>query len=659
MVFKIGTDRAVALIKSLKPTTYGQIVPREYPGWILFLREKVLIVFDRYSIPRWMLFTIDSIAVFLVFLFAYLLRFNFEIGFINQNLAIKHGLIATLVYSLFSIIFRSYSSLLRHTTLTDISLVFLVTTSSEFLLILISAFARIFHWSDYLTLPYSIILIHYVSITVMLFFVRISVKLVFRFATSSIRTIRNVLIFGAGELGFVVKRVIMSDPKDGFIVSGFIDNDKNLQGKKINGIPVFDESVLESGYLQKKKIESLILAEEEITLEEKSRIIRKAISLGLEVMETPEVDKWLNGQLKARQFQRVKLEDLLGREPIHLNLSVIKEGLHEKTILVTGAAGSIGSEIVRQLARFNSRKVILIDQAETPLFYLENELKDKYVDLPFKVLPADVTNRVKMEKIFKEFNPEIIFHAAAYKHVSLMEANPHEAVRVNIGGTRVIADLALKYRTHKFVMISTDKSVNPTSVMGVSKRICEKLVQSIAQQGNHNTQFIITRFGNVLGSNGSVIPLFTRQIQNGGPVTVTHPEVYRYFMTIPEACQLVLEAGFMGKGGEIYVFDMGEPVKILDLANNMIRLSGLEPGKDIQIVFTGLRPGEKLFEELLTDLETSLPTHHSKIMKANVEKLDGVSFLAKTDGFLSSLYDLGEKDIKGILKEMVPEYQKT
>lgn len=603
-----------------------------------------------------MVFSIDLITVFLVFLFSYVLRYNLILGDINFEVAIHHALVVLAVFAVFGLAFRSYSGLLRHTTLTDISLVFLVTTASTATLLAISFLSRLFGWGDTLTLPISILIIHYGAITVVLFFIRVFVKLAFRFATSTLQSSRNVLIYGAGELGFVVKRVILSDPKYGFHVSGFIDNDKNLHGKKINGIPVFDISFLSKEFLSKKMIESLILASKDITIEEKSRIIRSSINLGLEVLDTPEVDKWLAGQLSNRQFQRVKLEDLLGRDPIKLNLGLIKEGLYDKIILITGAAGSIGSEIVRQLSRFNTRKVILVDQAETPMFFMEKELREKFVDLKFQLILADVTNYEKMDRIFKEINPDIIFHAAAYKHVSLMEENPHEAIRVNVGGTMVMTELAIKYRVSKFVMISSDKAVNPTGIMGASKRICEKIIQSIDQVEGKKTQFIVTRFGNVLGSNGSVIPIFTKQIENGGPITVTHPEVYRYFMTIPEACQLVLEAGFMGQGGEIFIFDMGDPVRIADLAENMIRLSGLEPGKDIKIEYTGLRPGEKLFEELLTDNEKTLQTHHPKIHKARIEELDGPSTLVKIDELVDIVYNLTEQEVVNRIMTLVPEY---
>lgn len=631
----------------------------QYPDWYLKLRKFIFNIFSRYSIPRWMVFAIDSIAVFLVFILAYLLRFNFDLDDFNHQFALTQGLLAFLIYSVFSLIFRSYSGLLRHTTLTDISLVFIVTTASAFTFGILSLFSRFFNLNDILRIPLSIILIHYVSITVLLFFVRITVKIVFRFATSSIHAKRNVLVYGAKELGFVVKRVIMSDPNYGLIVLGFIEKDKNLQGKWINGIPVYSENILSPEFISRKQIESLILADLELSIEEKSRIIHIAINLGLEVLETPEVDKWVNGQLNARQLQRVKLEDLLGRDPIELNLKIIKAGLKGKTIMITGAAGSIGSEIVRQLTRFNSEKVILVDQAETPLFYLEREIREKFVDLKFQIILTDTTNREKMEQIFLDYKPDIVFHAAAYKHVSVLEENPHEAIRVNVGSTKILTELSLKYGVEKFVMISTDKSVNPTSVMGASKRICEKFVQARAKTGEKTTQFIITRFGNVLGSNGSVIPIFTKQIQKGGPVTVTHPEVYRYFMTIPEACQLVLEAGFMGKGGEIFIFDMGEPVKIADLANNMILLSGLIPGKDIKIEYTGLRPGEKLYEELLTDKESTLPTHHPKIKKANVEEINIQKTILKIESLLNALYSLPRIVLLSKIKELVPEYNKT
>lgn len=630
-----------------------------YPLWVLKVRRKVLTFFSRHSMPRWLVFAADLSVVFSAFLIAYLLRFNFNIPDDRLGIFVWQGFIATAVYAIFCLTFRSYSGLIRHTTLTDITLVFIVTTCSAASLVLISMIGSWLHWADLLAIPQSILLIHYVSVSLLLFFGRILVKLIFRFATGSSKDKKRVLIYGAGELGFVVKRVILSDPRYGFHVSGFIDDDRNLYGKKINGISVYGPSVLNENFIEKNKIESLIIAIKALSVDKKSSIIRSAIAVGLEVLDTPEVDKWLAGQLRMPQFKRVDLEDLLGREPINLDINTIKKGLADKTILITGAAGSIGSEIARQLTSFQCNSVILVDQAETPLFYLQNELREKFLDARFRIIPADVTNVPRMESIFDEYKPHIVFHAAAYKHVSLMEENPHEAVRVNVGGTRIVSDLAIRFGVEKFVMISTDKSVNPSSVMGASKRLCEKVVQAKAGEKGHSTQFIITRFGNVMGSNGSVIPIFAKQIETGGPVTVTHPEVYRYFMTIPEACQLVLQAGFMGRGGEIFVFDMGQQVKIADLAKAMIKLSGFIPDKDIQILYTGLRPGEKLYEELLTDAEETTSTNHEKIKKALVEEIDGITLLENVDWLLKDLYSMCACEVVTAMKDLIPEYHST
>jgi len=621
------------------------------------MRQKALRIFMKYSLPRWMVFIFDNTAVFLMFVFAYFVRFNFASAEIHLSGVLIHGAIASFVYLIFAILFRSYAGILRHTTLTDITLLFAVTTTSLVVLITLSLLSIFLDWGYYLMIPLSVVLIHYVSITVFLFFSRIFVKMIFRFATMTRRVTKKVLIYGAGEMGFVVKRVLLSDPLSAFDVVGFIDDSKKLQGKKINGLPVFSKEVLHHKFLAKHKINTLIIAIKNIKAGRKSEIIRAAIDMGLEILETPSIDKWLGGQLNVEQLRNVKLEDLLGRDPIRLNLDLIRQGLNNKTILVTGAAGSIGSEIVRQLALFNIKKAVLIDYAETPMFHLDNELRKMYAHMQFDLILADVTNAEKMELIFKEYHPDIVFHAAAYKHVPLMEANPHEAIRVNVGGTKLVTDLSVKYGVKKFVMISTDKSVNPANIMGASKHLCEMIVQSRAQQEGIETQFVITRFGNVLGSNGSVIPIFEKQIKDGGPVTVTHPEVTRYFMTIPEACELVLEAGFMGKRNEIYVFDMGDPVPIVDLAYQMIQLSGLVPERDIEVIFTGMRPGEKLYEELLTKEEDTLPTHHPKIKIARVKDIDGVKFISNINKLLERTYTFSNQDIVAHIKELVPEFK--
>ena len=586
-----------------------------------FLRFQAIEWFKRYSFPRWMMFLLDTLCALFTFVIAYLLRYNLTPADFDMALAMRQAIIASTIYATVSLFTHSYAGLIRHTTIIDIFNVLITTTITLMVMVVLSFFSRQIGWSQNLIFPLSIILIHYVLLTLLLSVIRIIVKLLFMMVVSTTDNKKRILIYGAGDMGVIVKRLIDSDIKSVYQVAGFLDDSTSLQGKKLNERPVYSFGRITRNFVEKNKIGALIFAIDNFPADKKSKVIRKALELGLEILQTPSVDTWMNGRLQIHQIEKVKLEDLLGRDPIQLNMNLIGRGLHRKTILVTGAAGSIGSEIVRQLACFNVKKLILVDQAETPMFHLGNELKS-LCQCPVEMILADVTQPEKMESIFIDFKPELVFHAAAYKHVPLMEENPHEAIRVNVGGTKLITSLAVKYNVKKFVMISTDKAVNPTNVMGASKRICEMIVQFKAQKSETSGQFIVTRFGNVLGSNGSVIPIFTKQIENGGPVTVTHPEMTRYFMTIPEACQLVLEAGFMGKGGEIFVFDMGKPVKIADLASQMIRLSGFVPGKDIEIVYTGLRPGEKLFEELLSDHELTKPTHHPKIKIARVAEAE-------------------------------------
>jgi FlaA1/EpsC-like NDP-sugar epimerase len=613
--------------------------------------------FRKYSVPRWMIFLHDNLAVFITFFVAYILRFNFDIHGFDKVFAIEHALVTLCIYCIFSLVFRPYSGMIRHTTIIDIYYVFLTTTLSCIVLVVVSLLSRSAGWPHYLVIPISILIIHYVLVTVYMFAVRLTIKTLYHFTASLHIKKNNVLIYGAGSMGVIVKRVIQSDVKGNYQIVGFLDRNKKLQGKKVTGIPVYNPNIIHTDFLRKRSIETLIFAIKDILPSEKGDIIRSALDVGLEVRDTPPIESWLDGHLEMRQIEKVQLEDLLGRDPIVLNLEKIGKGLKGKTILVTGAAGSIGSEIVRQLTRFNIKELVLVDHAETPMFHLENELKAK--DYPFSIhmILADVTDSVRMENIFQEFYPEIVFHAAAYKHVPLMENNPNEAFRVNVGSTKNITKLSIRFGVKKFVMISSDKAVNPTNVMGATKRVCEMIVQMRAQQAGNKTQFVITRFGNVLGSNGSVIPIFRKQIEEGGPITVTHPEVRRFFMTIPEACQLVLEAGFMGRGGEIFVFDMGKPIKIIDLAHHMIKLSGLVPDEDIKVVFTGLRPGEKLYEELLTQKENTIPTHHPKIKIAQIESFGNKNLLTKINSHLSNIYNLSKQEIVEILKELVPEYK--
>jgi FlaA1/EpsC-like NDP-sugar epimerase len=616
-------------------------------------------VFRKFSAPRWLVFGLDTIAVFATFYLAYLLRYNLIYSSVNAARALQQSVIVMAVYTAFFFVYRTYQGRIRHTTIRDTFNLFLTTTSSLVVLLGVAYFSRHTAPNSIFHLSYSILFIHWGIITVALFFERVITKMLYELISSSAFNRKNILIYGAGSMGNTVKGVIESDKVNNFRIVGFLDDDKKVQRKNIGGIRVYSPKKVNEKFIQKHKVQLLLFAMNYISPSRKSKMIEKALNLGLELLETPRFDTWLNGELNLKQLRKVRPQDLLAREPIRLDMVKIQQELNGKTIMVTGAAGSIGSEIVRQLIRFDVKQLLLVDQAETPMFYLNNELTTHYNLSSVRMIVADVTHAEKMEKCFAQFRPDIVFHAAAYKHVPVMEEHPHEAFRVNVGGTKILTDLSIQFAIEKFVMVSSDKAVNPTNVMGATKRLCEMYVQSITQQPMLNTQFVTTRFGNVLGSNGSVIPLFSRQLEAGGPLTITHPEITRYFMTIPEACQLVLEAGFMGKGGEIYVFDMGDPVKIIDLAKQMIRLSGLDPEKDIRIEFTGLRPGEKLYEELLADHENSLPTHHPKILIARVREVNAGQVMTTINHLLTNLYHYSNRELVKKFCELVPEYHSS
>lgn len=619
-------------------------------------KGRVFQIFRKYSLPRWVVLLIDMSSVYFSFLVAYVLRYNFEPYPFEANIILKQGYIVLGVYTIFMLIFKSYSGMIRHTTLKDTYKIIYSNFFSVTALYVIALLTREFELNTLFNFKGSILLIHACAVTVFLFIFRVAIRIFYEFASSSKHTRRNVLIYGSGDVGILVKRVIEGDPDGQFRLKGFIDDNKKLQGKKVDGYPVYSRQVLTKEFINREEIKVFIIAIKSIEPARKKEVLEFMIDLGCEILDTPSFDTWFNGQFDVKKLKKVAFEDLLGRDPIQLDLARIEAGLKGKTILVTGAAGSIGSEIARQLIRFSPKLLLLVDQAETPSFYLNEMIKDKCPDFTYKIIIGDVTGSAHMERIFMDYKPEIVFHAAAYKHVPVMEHQPHEAFRVNVGGTKIITDLSIKYGIEKFVLVSTDKAVNPTNVMGATKKICELLVQAQSKRKNIKTQFIVTRFGNVLGSNGSVIPLFNRQIADGGPVTITHPDITRYFMTIPEACQLVLEAGFMGNGGQIFVFDMGEPIKIADIANNLIRFSGLEPGKDIKIKYTGLRPGEKLYEELFTDLEELLPTHNAKINIARANNINSEAIMSVINKTLASLYELESRKVIMSMKELVPEY---
>jgi len=470
-----------------------------------------------------------------------------------------------------------------------------------------------------------------------------------------------VMIFGAGQSGLITKQVIDSDTASRRKVVGFLEDNERKTGKVLNGTTIYDARKNIQSILKDSQVSELVISIMNLSLERKNEIVDECLKAGVKVRSVPPVYKWVKGELSLNQIKDVNIEDLLGRASIRLSNENINREIVNKVVLITGAAGSIGSEISRQVLFNGPIKIVLFDQAETGLYEIDKELtllnKTGVVVIP---VLGDITNRAIVEEVILKYKPNIVFHAAAYKHVPMVENNPFEAILCNVFGTRIIADLSLKYQVEKFVMISTDKAVNPTNVMGCTKRIAEMYVQSL---NNHyknsdsvSTNFVTTRFGNVLGSNGSVIPAFKKQIAKGGPITVTHPDITRYFMTIPEACQLVLEAGAMGKGGEIFIFDMGESVRIIDLAMKMIKLSGLEINKDIEVVYTGLRDGEKLYEELLTQSEENLPTHHDKIMIAQVPHVLYEDMKTNIDMLNNSLRDRQELEAVGIMKRMVPEF---
>lgn len=580
--------------------------------------------FRRYPnqiLSKWVVLAFDVFIVLSFYLPATLIRLNFEYENIDFYAAQKQTLTVVLVYLLAFLTTCSYSGIIRHSGVNDAVRLSKAIGLSFLALSALSLGLRNSGFEQGLALPISVLIIHGLLVLLALIGSRWALKSLYAAIVRNERKKKvRVLIYGAGSAGMITRNMLKRDNYLHYEIAAFIDDNPSKANKRLEGIPVLPvEKALNEFYIQANGVSQLIISIQQLPLVRKQQVTEKALELHLEVKVVPPISSWINGQLSARQLRAVSIEELLERAPIQLDTQHIKKELEGKVVLISGAAGSIGSEISRQVLQYNPAKVILVDQAETPLYNLQFEINADPAYRPtagrVEYLLANVGNKMRMEMAIKTHRPDIIYHAAAYKHVPLMEENPCEALQVNVFATKLLADLAIKYQVKKFIMISTDKAVNPTNVMGASKRIAEIYTQSLS---NGVTHFITTRFGNVMGSNGSVIPLFRKQIESGGPLTVTHFDITRYFMTIPEACNLVLEAGAMGQGGEIFVFDMGKAVKIYDLAKKMILLSGLEPGKDIQIVESGLRPGEKLYEELLTKQEDVLPTHHPKIMRARI-----------------------------------------
>ncbi len=618
----------------------------------MILEKVVYRVFKKQIIPRWIIFLIDIGICLFSILLAYLLRFNFSIP-VEYHSSLPYIVIYVLVVRAISFgFFRTYAGIIYYTTVKDVERIMLVIffgTSVFFLVNLVS----FFFIDGKRLIPTSILIIDYFIAVFVMSSSRLLAKNIYKEIKFPSNHKANVIIYGAGNLGSITKQTIEQDTGLHSRVVAFIEEGRRI-GNTLEGVSIHSPKDVEV-LMGKINISKFIFTKNPQDKELQYELIDICLKYNVQMLTIPPVEKWMNGELSMNQIRQFRIEDLLGRPTINLVNSKRDGEYRNQCVLITGAAGSIGSEIVRQIIRYRPKQLLLLDQAESPLYFLELEVSEK---LNFKnIIPVlgDVSNEQKMNSIISRYKPQVIFHAAAYKHVPVLEGTPSEAVRVNIYGTKILAELAIKYRVEKFVMISTDKAVNPTNVMGASKRIAEIYTQSLNKKGG--TKFITTRFGNVLGSNGSVIPRFREQIKTGGVVTVTHPEVTRYFMTIPEAVELVLEAGAMGKGGEIFLFDMGKSVKIVDLAKKMIKLSGLTLGADIQIKFTGLRPGEKLYEELLNNQENTLPTYHPKIMIAKVKKYDPETIQNQVDELIRIGNDEDPFIIVGKMKQIVPEYK--
>lgn len=601
--------------------------------------------------PRWGILLIDLVLCLIALAAAYLLRFNFQVPRLEVDLLLPALPWFLAVRGLSFLLAGLPRMMVRHTNTDDAKRIFLTVLAGTLFFGLISV-VRANFLDGYFFLPTSVIIIDFMGTAILLIAARILFKLLHLRSRGAGKDEVRVIIHGAGEAGLITKRTLEREGSVKYKVEAFVDDDPSKAGKRLEGSFVHPTAKLES-LLTEQRIDQVIIAIQQPDPEHRRRVVDACMAAKVRVLTIPPVNDWINGQLSAGQIQEVRIEDLLGRAVIQLDSALLSGHFSGKCVLVTGAAGSIGSELVRQLTQLGLQQLVLVDVAESGLYDVETELRDrKATDLVVRV--ADVRDRTSMAAVLQRYTPQIIFHAAAYKHVPLMEAQPEEAVHTNIVGTRTVAELACEAGVEQFILISTDKAVNPTSVMGASKRIAEMVVNSLARTRPNAPQFITTRFGNVLGSSGSVIPLFRKQIAAGGPVTLTDPEVTRFFMTIPEACRLVLEAATMGKGGEIFVFDMGKPVRIADLADKMIRLSGLEPGVDIAVVNTGLRPGEKLYEELLATSENTLPTHHPRILIGKVRSEDPTLVLHQVSTMASTT---NADELVRCMKQLVPEYR--
>ena len=613
-------------------------------------------------LPRWIVLLLDTFTIAVSSVLTYFLFKGVKLDYIQSEEKFISVLGYISINVFFFWVFKTYSGIIRHSSYIDALKLFFAQSATLVLMVFIN-FVLILSNQDKLFLTTGIFINAVLSFS-FLFFYRVIVKQSFEkfFSGKEKKDLTRAIIYGSDANAIAVANALKSEVPGRFKLIGFIDKNNQNTTKRILDLPILNLNRKVPVLMRFVKAEALIIADKSLNKEERSTIVDECLEFNLKVYTIPLVTDWDDQKEISKNIKSFEIHDLLERKPIVLDTRSISNQLHGKTVLITGAAGSIGSEIVRQVLEFNPKKIIILDQAETPLHSLSLEILSKDKDVVIRNIITDIRNLSSLEKVFKNFHPQVVYHAAAYKHVPLMEENPSQAIFTNVMGTKNLADLSQKFGVEHFVMISTDKAVNPSSVMGASKRIAEMYVQSlhfgnIENRLSKSTKFITTRFGNVLGSNGSVVPLFTKQIQEGGPITITHPEIIRYFMTIPEACQLVLEAGAMGNGGEIFIFDMGKPVKIIDLAKKMIRLAGYTPDKEIKIKIVGLRPGEKLYEELLNNSAKNLPTHHEKIMIAE-EVCKEYKLLSDEVEDLIILSHLKTNDkIVAKMKKIVPEFK--
>ncbi|RKS89642.1 FlaA1/EpsC-like NDP-sugar epimerase [Flavobacterium limicola] len=613
-------------------------------------------------LPRWIIVMMDVTVLIVAFFFTYLIfrgtgldyiitshRFLFISSFFGVNI-------------FFFWIFRTYSGIIRHSSYIDaVKLLFSQMAVLVLLLFFNFAYELLFDDKAFLN---TALFINVVLSFCGLFLYRVVVKQTFElyFSEKGNNKLIRAIIYGTDANAISVANALKFETPSRFKIVGFVDKNNQNASKRMLDLPILVQKKKMPTLMRSVGAEGVIIADKSLTKEEQLIIVDQCLEYNFKVYNVPLISNWENQKEISQKVKNIEIEDLLERQPIVLDNKSITRQLKDRTVLITGAAGSIGSEIVRQVLSFHPKKIIILDQAETPLHHLCLETQALISDSKIRTVIGDIRNKEALENLFSLYRPQVVFHAAAYKHVPLMEENPSQAILTNIQGTKNLADLACKYNVKKFVMVSTDKAVNPSNVMGASKRIAEKYVQSLhlrSQREVHSnaTKFITTRFGNVLGSNGSVVPLFTKQIAEGGPLTITHPDIIRYFMTIPEACQLVLEAGAMGNGGEIYIFDMGKPVKIIDLARKMIKLAGFIPEKDIKIQIVGLRPGEKLYEELLNDTSKTLATHHEKIMIAQEIQDEFETLHVDIDELIGIANQYQNDAVVAKMKKIVPEFK--